>query len=740
MKQIWIIAKRELKSFFDSLMAYVMIILFLGFSGFFTWIFGGDIFMVNQASLQSFFGITYWTLFFFIPAITMGMLSDERKSGTIELLVTKPVTDWQIIFGKFLAAFLLICITLVMTLPYYITVASIGNIDHAAVWLGYLGLLFMSAAYISIGLYSSSITSNQIVAFLVALFIGIFFHLIFGLLADSTTGWIAGILNYLSLTTHYESMARGVIDSKDLIYFLSVIFLGLTGADLALRSRKTKKSTSFILALGILILVNVLSDRFFVRLDFTADKRYTLSQATKNILGSLEQPVTVTAYISEELPPQFAQLRRDFKEELVEYSNRSGGKVVFEFIDPAKDEQVQQKAMQAGIQPVLINVRDKDQVKQQRAYMGAVLQYGDKKEVIPFIQPGAAMEYSLSTSIKTMSVKEKPTIGIIQGNGEPSPNAMFQAMQALSLRNNIEPVSISDSVINLSKYKVVVMVGPTDSLPPVAFRNLDDYLASGGDLYIAINRVLGDLQRATGSEVTTGLERWLEGKGIRVNGDFVVDQKCGTVMVQQQQGFMNFQTPVNFPYLPNITNFADHPATKGLTSIVLPFVSSIDYTGPADGPLFISLVMSSERSGSERPPVYFDINRNWQQTDFPSSGLTVAALLSGNLVGNAASRIMVVADADFMINGEGNQRREIGPDNLNLFVNGIEWLGDDTGLIDLRTKEVTSRPLDQLKDGTRAFLKYFNFLLPVILIILYGIGRWQYRNNLRTKRMNENYF
>jgi len=237
MKKIWIITKRELRSFFDSLMAYVMIVLFLGFSGFFTWIYGNDIFLVNQASLQSFFGISFWTLFFFIPAVTMGLLADERKSGTLELLVTKPISDWQIIIGKFLSAFILICITLVLTLPYYITVASIGKIDHGAVWMGYLGLLLMSASYISIGLFTSSITNNQIIAFLMALFIGIFFHLIFGLLGNSSGGWVGGILTYLSLSTHYESMARGVIDSKDLFYFFSVIFTGLIGTELALSKR-----------------------------------------------------------------------------------------------------------------------------------------------------------------------------------------------------------------------------------------------------------------------------------------------------------------------------------------------------------------------------------------------------------------------------------------------------------------------------------------------------------------------
>jgi ABC-2 type transport system permease protein len=237
MKKIWIITKRELRSFFDSLMAYVMIVLFLGFSGFFTWLFGNDVFFVNQASLQSFFGISFWTLFFFIPAVTMGLLADERKSGTIELLVTKPVSDWQIVAGKFLSAFLLICITLALTLPYYITVASIGKIDHGAVSMGYLGLLFMSAAYISIGLFASSITTNQIVAFLIALFIGIFFHLIFGLVSSGSGGWLSTIFGYLSLSNHYESMARGVIDSKDILYFLSIILLALLGTELSLSRR-----------------------------------------------------------------------------------------------------------------------------------------------------------------------------------------------------------------------------------------------------------------------------------------------------------------------------------------------------------------------------------------------------------------------------------------------------------------------------------------------------------------------
>ena len=237
MKKIWIIARRELNVFFDSLMAYILLVVFLGFTGFFTWLLVADVFFTNQASLQSFFSVSYWSLFILIPAITMRMVAEEKKSGTIELLLTKPLTDWQVILGKFLGSLLLICIALALTLPYYITVANLGPIDHGAVWTGYLGLILMSATYISIGIFTSSITNNQIVSFLLALFIGIFFHWIFDMIASSLTGFLSEIFNFLSVSSHYDSVTRGVGDTKDLIYFFSLIFLGLVASEAALSKR-----------------------------------------------------------------------------------------------------------------------------------------------------------------------------------------------------------------------------------------------------------------------------------------------------------------------------------------------------------------------------------------------------------------------------------------------------------------------------------------------------------------------
>jgi len=237
MHKVWIITKKELQSYFDSLIAYIVLILFLGFSGFFTWLYGSDIFFVGQASLQGFFSIAYWTLFFFTPALTMRLLAEEKKTGTIEMLLTKAVTDRQVVWGKFSSAFLLVLVALACTFPYVITLSNIGNIDAGEVICGYTGLALMSASYISIGLYASSQTNNQIVAFLTALSIGLFFHVIFEVLAGSFIGVVSQLFQTLSMNNHFDSISRGVVDSRDLIYFGSIIFLGLFLSELSLTKR-----------------------------------------------------------------------------------------------------------------------------------------------------------------------------------------------------------------------------------------------------------------------------------------------------------------------------------------------------------------------------------------------------------------------------------------------------------------------------------------------------------------------
>lgn len=238
MNPIWIIARRELSDFFNSLIAYILLIAFLGFTGFFMWLSGnGDVFFRKQADMDVFFSIANLTLFFFIPAITMRLLAEERKTGTIELLLTKAVNDWHLVAGKYLAGLLMVVIALLFTLPYYFTVSTLGNFDHGASISGYLGLILMSSAYVAIGIFASSLTRNQIAAFILALLIGVCFHFLFGIMAASSTGFTAELFDTLSLSSHYDSISRGVIDTKDLIYFISLTAVGLLLAELMVSKR-----------------------------------------------------------------------------------------------------------------------------------------------------------------------------------------------------------------------------------------------------------------------------------------------------------------------------------------------------------------------------------------------------------------------------------------------------------------------------------------------------------------------
>jgi gliding-associated putative ABC transporter substrate-binding component GldG len=508
---------------------------------------------------------------------------------------------------------------------------------------------------------------------------------------------------------------------------------------MSIRSRKSILS-QVLLIIGIIIVINVLADLFFFRLDFTADRIYTLSDATKDILKSLDEPVTVTAYFTEEMPQQLLKARSDFRDMLKEYSTVAGDNLVYEFIDPNESTEQEQKAMQEGIMPSIVNVRERDEMTQKRVFLGAVLKMGNKKEIIPIIQTGTAMEYELSTAIKKLSIKTKPLLGYIQGHGEPPLRALQQVMAELNVLYDVKPINLDDTATNLMAYNLLAVVGPTDTIPQQHFDMLDGFLARGGNLFIAYNRVEGDFTTVRGTTIYTGMEDWLRKKGLLIDNNFLIDMDCGSVGVQQQSGFMTFTTNVKFPYIPVIHNFADHPVTRGLEQVVLPFASSINYTGKdTAGVYFTPLAFSSDKSGTQSAPVYFDVNKKWVDNDFPLQRLTVAGLLSGKIEGEAQSRILLIGDADFPVSGEGQRPQQLQPDNVNLMVNSIEWMSDQTGLIDLRTKAVTSRPLDNIEEGRKNFLKWFNFLLPLALVILFGVFRNQRNRRIRMKRMEEGY-
>ena len=507
-----------------------------------------------------------------------------------------------------------------------------------------------------------------------------------------------------------------------------------------MRSKSTIIST-LLMVVGILILLNYLSNRFFFRLDLTEEKRYSLSPATKDVLRSLEEPVTISAYFTKKLPPNYANLKRDFKDMLTDYQTISKGMVAYEFVDPAEDEELERKVMQKGIVQAQIGGREKDELKIQKAYMGAEIQMGDQSEIISILQSDEGMEYFLTTSIKKLSLKSKPMVGILQGHGEVSLDQLSHVLYGISVLNDYQPVTLSDTIRELDKFNALAIIAPTDSFPPGHLQQLDDFLSKGKGIFIALNRVDVDLNTSSvGHSINTGLETWLSMKGININENFVLDANNMPVSVQQEAmtpfgpGIVNRR--VEFPFFPIVTNFSDHAITAGLEQMVFTFVSSINFSGDSTE-TFTPIVMSSEKSGTQSVSAWINVFKEWSENDFPLSHLTLAATLEGPLSGNANSRMVIIADGDFPV---AAQQQTPNPDNINLLVNSIDWLSDDTGLIDLRTKGALSRPIkEDLSDGKRTFLKYLNFLLPIFIIIIIGIIRFEIRRNQRIKRMEVGY-
>jgi len=504
--------------------------------------------------------------------------------------------------------------------------------------------------------------------------------------------------------------------------------------------KRSKVITQLFIFIGILVIVNMISEKLFLRLDFTADKRYTLSPATKDILEDLDDVITVTAYFTQDLPPQLQKSRKDFEDLLIEYENRSDGNVVYEFINPNENEAEEQKAQQKGISPVMVNVTEKDQVKQLRAYLGAVLQMGEKTEIIPMIQPGAGMEYSLTTAIKKISVLDKPKVAFLQGHGEPSLNASVQVLQQLSVLYDVEPYTISDTTDIPVYFKTIAIVNPTDTFLQSDFTKLDKYLSSGGSIYLAYSNLQTDLQSQYLSALPDiGIMGWLADKGITMNNQYVIDANCGSVTVRQQNGMFVMNRQIEFPYFPILSKFSDHPAAKGLEGVIIPFVSAISYL-PKDSSVQIQpLVFSSENSGVVNTPVSIDIQKQWTESDFNAPSQVVAVAAEGPLSGNVNSKMVVIANGSYAVNGEGQQQQQVNQDNINLASNSIDWLSDDTGLIELRTKGITSRPLEQVDDAKRNLYKYGNVALPILLIIGIALYRKQRFARKRQSWIQGNY-
>ena len=483
-----------------------------------------------------------------------------------------------------------------------------------------------------------------------------------------------------------------------------------------------------------LVAINIVSCVLFLRLDLTKNKKYSLSQASKNMLGKIKEDITVNLYLSHDLSPDKLKLGKEFRNLLKEYKALSNSSFTVNTIIPNSQE-AELQAIQNGIEPFSQEITERDMVKIQRVYFGATVQIGDKRGVIPYISQHTPLEYEVTRILKSVCDTVKPGVGFVQGHNEIAPKFLSQVIHELNPIAVADTVSLqSDSTLN--NYKVLCIVGPKDSYAPADIEKLKRYLRRGGRLFIALNHAVGQIKnnQSNGFINRVGLENMLEEFGLKIKYDFVVDRRCGSITLRQDLGIIPFETRIDFPYFPIIQNFSSHPITMGLNAMSLQFASSMESVATATPYRFTPLAKSSNISGIQEVPVFFNLMKTWTtKHDFNHPNNTVAALLT-NEQDNSA--IVVISDADFM---KDNPYDLLHYDNANFAVNSIEWLTDDTGLIKLRNKFIVNQVLEPIDDATRTMLKYLNFSLPIIITLLIALYNYRSYKMKRLRRSRPRY-
>lgn len=418
MKQTLSIARKELSSYFGSPMAMIFVGAFLAATLFvFFWVDG--FFARGIADVRPLFAWMPVLMIFLVAALTMRQWSEESRSGTLEMLLTLPISKFQLVLGKFLAVMALIVLALALTFFLPLTTSLLGNLDWGPVIGGYLAAILMSAAYAAIGLFVSSRTDNQIVSLMLSVLVSGAFYMIGSRGVTDFVGGSAGdILRAFGAGSRFESIERGVIDLRDLVYYLSLTGLFLLGNMLSLDGKRWSRGertlgyrrnamrNAVLIALN-LAMVNVwLYPLSMLRVDLTSQHQYTLSSATKDLVGNLQEPLLIRGYFSQKTHPLLAPLVPQVRDMLREYEIAGRGKVVIDVVDPASSPDKEAEANQSyGIQPTPLQISGRREASVINAYFDLLVRYGDQNVTLNFrdlIQTEQTRDGSIDVQLRNM--------------------------------------------------------------------------------------------------------------------------------------------------------------------------------------------------------------------------------------------------------------------------------------------------------------------------------------------------
>ena len=506
------------------------------------------------------------------------------------------------------------------------------------------------------------------------------------------------------------------------------------------RKKYTKRIINLISLLVIILVLNLIAYDSYYKIDLTENKLYTISNATKKILGSLNDKVTIKVVTSTDIPSPYNSRIRYFINLLKEYENYSKGKISLDVIATDKTEDLDKMASLYSIPPLQVNAIENDNLQIKKIYMGAVFIYRDKKQDIPVIANVENVEYEVSTIINNLASSQKAKIALIDAGSSANMRKDIAGLyKTISKNYDVEPLKIANGKVIDKKFDLALLISPQSKLEDYEVYALEEFLMSGKNIILALDLIQGSPQSGYAYSVETGLDNFLKINGLNLKKEIIYDANASIITVQGDAGGFNIATSIRYPFFPQIVNFnKDHSISKNLTAANLiyptPINIEVDNT-TKDNITYTTIAKTSNFSGLEKPPYNVSIERDFTREDFNKGPQTVAVLASGtfksefdkplagyedNFRKSGEGKMFLITDGDFI-----KDQYISSANNDALLLNSIDYLLSDPELAMLRGKKHTFNPITINDVSLQNFLKYSSIFLPLLLaaIVIFIIGR-----------------
>lgn len=722
MNRIWTIARRELKALFDHPTGYVLLVVFLAVNAF---LFFRQAYFQGSASLRPMMDFLPWILLFFVPAVTMRALAEDTRSGQVEVLLAQPVTELELLLGKYAGALLFLWIALAVTLPIPIALSTAADLPWGPIVAQYSGAALLLAGLAGVGVWASSLTRSQITAFITG--VAVMFVLVLVGLDPLLVGLppaLGTIAARLGVLSHFDSIGRGVVDLRDVVYFVSLagIFLALGYAALLGRKlspaggalRRLRLGTGLLVTL--LVVTNLLGSYINGRLDLTPGHSYTLSPATRQLVGHLPDIVTITVFASKELPTEAALMKRDVDDLLHDLRAAGHGKIRVVERDPSSDPAAKRDARNLGVTPVQFNVVGQSELQVKQGYLGLAVQYAGGSETIPFIQQTNDLEYRLASSIHTLTRTKKPVVDLLADGMTPGMR-LSTLQEQLAKSYDVRTITLGDTTQPAADVSLLVLLGSPDSLTAAQTERFQRFFDRGGSALVLASgmRLSPELPVAVPRPVAWN--RFLKPFGLTIKPDMAYDLLSNEIVpVPSAAG----QVLQSYPLFIRARSTAKSEINREVSEVTLTWASTIDTTGAPKGEV-TPLLVSSPGTGTLRDHVSVDPTQDFPQHDLAPRILAAVGGPPPAKAGVAGTRgrVVVVGSADFL----NDRFVSRAPDNLALALNAVDWLAQDNALIGIRSKDRRPPPLAFSSVTERELAKYANVIGVPALVALYGLVR-----------------